>query len=130
MSGFPVAQRDCFLVPSGPNELRHLFVVLTDPAKHDGILLVNVTSCHPGVPDDPACYLHAGDHRFITHQSYILYSKARFIMKDKLSREVASQSFIPYPPKMDVAVFARVLAGVDSSADIDPRVKTFAVKCK
>jgi hypothetical protein len=127
MSLYPVAQRDCFRVPSGPSS--HLFVVLTDPAKHDGVLLVNATSCYPGAPEDPSCYLYAGDHPFIKHESYILYAKARYILKTRLSIEIASQNFIPHPPKLDPIVFARVLAGINSP-DMDPNVQAFAIKYK
>lgn len=129
MSGYPVAQRDCFRIPSGPGNQQHLFVVLTDPAKHDGVLLVNATSCHPGVPDDPSCYLHVGDHPFIRHQSYVLYSKARYILKARLSIEIASQNFIPHSPQINPIVFARVLAGI-VSPNMDPNKRAFAMKFK
>lgn len=129
MSVYPVAQRDCFRIPSGPNDQEHLFVVLTDPAKHAGILLVNATSCYPGVPDDPSCYLYVGDHPFIRHQSYVLYSKARYILKARLSIEIASKNFIPHSPQMPPTVFARVIAGI-ASPHMTPNERAFAMRYK
>lgn len=129
MSGYPVAQRDCFRVPSGPNEQSHLFVVLTDPAKHVGLIMVNATSCYPGAYADPSCYLHPGDHPFIKHQSYIAYARARYVTKARLGIEIASQNFIPHSPQMDPLVFARIIAGI-VSPDMDDNMRAFANKYK
>lgn len=122
---FPIAQRDAFLIPSGPNDENHLFFVLTDPAKHDTLLLVNATTCHPGAPHDSSCYMNVGDHPFFRHQSYIFYEGARAITQQRLRTLIATGDVIHRPPPLDQATFARLLAGV-SSDDMDPKKRNFA----
>lgn len=113
---FPVSQRDAFLIPSGPNcsneDQFHLFVVLTDTNKSNSILLVNATTCHPNVPDDPSCYLEVGDHNFIRQKSYILYEKSRKLSLLKLRQLIAARTIIFRPPPIAQEVFERIMAGV------------------
>ncbi|MBC3885650.1 hypothetical protein [Undibacterium griseum] len=115
---FPIAQRDAFLIPSGPNlteDQFHLFVVLTDPGKSNEVLMVNATTCYPNIPDDPSCYLEAGDHNFIQHRSYVLYEKSRKLSITKLRQLIAAKTIIFRPPPVNHAVFTRIGAAVPGS---------------
>ena len=75
-------RRTTLLVPSGPAyvpDQTHLFILLTDPAQvfeYDGrhSLFVDVTTIHTGIPHDPSCELHADDHSFIKHKSFVFYA--------------------------------------------------------
>lgn len=56
----------CLLVPSGPEEFRHLFAVAVGPQQFDGygakphVIMVSVTSVKPEFPFDSACVIRAG----------------------------------------------------------------------
>lgn len=121
-AAFPLAQRDAFLVPSGPGN--HIFFLMTDPAKNDEILLLNVTTVRAGVVHDPSCYLNVGDHDFITHQSYVSYARARRILKSSFRSKIAAQEIIFRPPPLSAAAFAMIAAGT-SSKQMTPEMKIF-----
>lgn len=124
---FPIARRDAFLIPTGPDlseDQFHFFVVLTDPAKHDSVLLVNATTLHPNVPYDPACILEVGDHAFIRRRSYILYSKARKISLQRLRQLIAAKTILYRPPPISPVVFERIAAGV-SGGQMSPEYLDF-----
>lgn len=76
-------QGACLLVPSGPAEFKHLFVLALGPKQLDGhggqpnVVMVSVTSIKPDFPYDPACVIRAGEHPFITHDSYVYYRDPR-----------------------------------------------------
>jgi len=92
MTLFVPFRRATLLIPSGSNqnlERKHLFVLLTDPIetkdfdeKH--VLLVNITSVPEGLPYDSTCVLKIGEHRFVKHDSYVFYAKARIESANKL----------------------------------------------
>lgn len=115
---FPIAQRDAFLIPSGPGAAQdqcHFFVVLTDPAKNDSVLLVNATTYRGNLPHDASCFLDVGDHPFIRHKSYILYSKPHRATLQRLRTLIASGAVTLRPPPVSHAVFARIEAGTSSN---------------
>ncbi len=75
MVPFKNASGYTLLIPSGPSPNFHLFIVLTNPIAFKGfehVLLVNVSTIHPGIFYDKSCTLHTGDHPFIKPDSYIL----------------------------------------------------------
>ena len=125
---FPVQQRDAFLVPSGPasdpNSF-HLFLVLTDPAKSDKILLANASTVYPKVAHDTSCYLQIGDHPFVINQSYIVYAKARIISKAKFCSMIASSQVIHKPPPISIAVLSKIDVGFQTSPFADPDSRLF-----
>lgn len=76
-------QGACLLVPSGPGEYKHLFAIAVGPSALDGygaqphVIMVSVTSVKADYPHDPACVIKAGEHPFITHDSYVYYRDPR-----------------------------------------------------
>lgn len=88
------------LIPSGPKNKKHLFVLMLDPALVDGygskphVLLACVTSVKDGVPGDDSCLLGPGDHPFIDHDSYVDYRFTRLEPVDHLQRLVLEGTFI------------------------------------
>lgn len=87
------------LIPSGPNGGQHLFALMIDPVKVEGygdracVLLASITSIHAGVPYDDSCVLGPGDHPFLQHESYVLYSKARLDPVEHLEARVQEGIF-------------------------------------
>lgn len=76
-------QGACLLVPSGPAEYKHLFAIAVGPQQLDGygeqsqVIMVSVTSIKPDYPYDAACVIRAGEHPFVTHDSYVYYRDPR-----------------------------------------------------
>jgi len=132
MKLFVPYRRATLLVPSGPAhdpERRHLFIILTDPAevldyagKHS--LLVGVVSIYPNVPHDPACELHAGNHEFIRHRSYVAYAQARIELSQKLVNGVKKGVLVP-KAMLAQEIFARVCKGLVESRFTTPRILAF-----
>ena len=125
-------RRAALLVPSGPAhdpDQKHLFILLTDPAKVLGYedkhsLLVGVTTIHPGIPHDPACELYAGDHSFIKHKSFVFYAEARIEISQKLIDGVKRGIFSPQG-MLAGDIFARVCHGLTLSRSTTPKVLAF-----
>ena len=69
------ARCDTLMIPSGAAG-DHLFFITTDACAAGKHLLVNVTSIKLDRHVDDTCIIKAGEHRFVTHDSYILYRGA------------------------------------------------------
>ena len=94
----------------------HLWVVISDPSKDkDNVLLVNFSSVKPGVHFDPACVLYAGDHPFITTNTFVYYDHAQIQSNGALERQVASGTIrIPFGP-VSPEVLQRIRDGARTS---------------
>ncbi|MFN7921380.1 MAG: hypothetical protein U0Q16_14860 [Bryobacteraceae bacterium] len=66
---------DTFFIPTPDNPIRHLWVVLTEPASDGFAYCVNITSLGDHIADTTVV-LDLGDHPFIEKPSVVLYSKA------------------------------------------------------
>ena len=132
MKLFVPYRRATLLVPSGPahdSERKHLLVVLTDPAevlefagKHS--LLVGIASIYPEIPYDPACELHAGNHEFIRHRSYVEFARARIELSQKIVNGVKLGEFAP-KAMLAQDIFARVCKGLTESRFTASRILNF-----
>lgn len=135
MSLFLPLKRATLLIPSGPQgdlDRKHLFILMTDPYQNDAnsarfILMVSLSTIRNGVPYDPTCILHSGDHPFIKHDSYVVYQKARLECADKILRGVKSGQLTPYDP-VDKNVFARISKGIQESRLTSPKLLEFYFK--
>jgi predicted nucleotide-binding protein (sugar kinase/HSP70/actin superfamily) len=67
----------CFLLPKPRSEIKHLWIVLTDPDNdiERNMVIVNLTTLKKGV--DKTVVLKFGDHRFIKHDTAVFYEDAR-----------------------------------------------------
>lgn len=125
-------RRATLLMPSGPAndpERKHLFIVLTDPVIVTGYpvrhsLLVGISTVQTGMPHDPACLLHAGDHPFIRHRSYVNYRFAKILASQSLVNGVRTGVLVP-KELLDGAIFARVCRGLLDSRFSAPRIVGF-----
>jgi hypothetical protein len=132
VSLFVPFKRATLLIPSGPANdpaRKHLFVLLTDPIKsvdfdEKQVLLVNITSIPNGFTYDSTCILKPGEHRFIKHESYVYYAKARIEAANALLRGVKSGQLAPHEI-MDEALVKRICDGLQQSPHTAPRILRF-----
>jgi hypothetical protein len=132
MTLFVPFKRATLLIPSGPADdpdRKHLFVVLTDPIEVSGfegkqVLLVNIVSVPNGFSYDSTCILKPGEHRFIKHESYVYYAKARIEAANALLRGVKSGQLIPHEI-MDDALVKKICDGLQQSPHTIPRILRF-----
>lgn len=114
----PTAGDTC--LQDGPNG-RHLWVVVHGPEACPGygqpphVITVSVTTLRAGNSHDPACILHAGDHPFIQHDSWIYYRAARLDPLADAQLHVANALWIPHQP-FSPQLLVRVRAGLCASA--------------
>jgi hypothetical protein len=89
---------------------RHIWIVLTDPERMGGnILLVNLTSLTEGCIDD-ACILEPADFDLLTHETTVAYSRSIVGTAEKLEDLIQNGHFTdvaPVPP----ATLQRILEG-------------------
>ncbi len=111
---------DTFLVPSGPAEFKHLFVVCTGSMERpDFRLVVSVTSIHAGIRYDPACVILPGEHSFVRHPSYVAYRKAERRSAADMDRFLAAGYFVRKDPVSQV-LLDRILRGFLTSDFAEP----------
>lgn len=132
MSLFVPYRRATLLIPSGPAhdpDRKHLFVVLTDPAqvleyteKHS--LLVGIASVQPDLPHDSTCLLHAGDHEFIRHKSYVHYAQARIEPSQSILNGVKKGVLVPKAMLVE-EIFVRVCKGIVESRFTARKIVSF-----
>ena len=84
----------------------HLWLVLSDPAAHPRVVLVNISSDDGG--HDGLTPVAAGEHEFITHPSYIRWDKARVENVADIKRAIQGNNVIPKP-----ALSPALLAGAE-----------------
>lgn len=67
----------CFLLPKPRSEIKHLWIVLTDPDEDikRNAAIVNLTTLRKGA--DTTVILKSGDHPFVKHDTTVYYEDAR-----------------------------------------------------
>lgn len=73
---------------------------------------------------DGTCLLQAEDHDWLTHQSWVMYRKARLEEATTLDNGVNLGIFIP-KPVMKSDVFDRVVAGICESPHTPRKMKSY-----
>lgn len=120
MKMFLPFKKASLLIPSGTNEdptKKHLFILLTDSVDIQSVIsniLVPVNSYDGLRGQDATCILNSGDHKFIKHDSFIVYAKMRDEQTDKLLKAVKEGTFIGHEPLSD-DVFNKIIQGVKTS---------------
>lgn len=105
------------LAPSGPVD--HLHIVCSDPiysAEHgcDVVLVVNISSVPAAGPFDSSCELDAGDHAFVRHQSYLVYSHSVLWRCPTIIDKVDSGEYRTHDDVSD-AVMQKIMGGFTTS---------------
>lgn len=116
------------LIPSGPNEKRHLFALMLDPVQVNGkgsrpcVLMACVVSVKDGVQHEDCCLLGPGDHPFIQHDSFVDYRFTRLEFADDVQGRVQDGTFIE---KDDCSpeLLKRIVAGALKSRRISREYK-------
>ena len=115
----------CFLIPSGPQEDgKHLFVIITNKCPADCHLLLSISSVEPGEYYDPACLLRPGDHPFVKHLSFVMYSKAVIISHDDITKQVHDFAFLIKDDASDELV-EKIRAGIPVSKRSTKKIKAY-----
>ncbi|MDC0920039.1 hypothetical protein OAQ81_01815 [Candidatus Thioglobus sp.] len=107
---------------SGKDDLKHLFIILTNANQDDDVLIVNISSLSNRCDD--TCILNSSDHSFIKHKSYIAYKHSNIIKVDKLESLVIKQ----YEP-INIEIFNKICSGLLKSKHTSPKIKKFYMDC-
>ena len=111
-----------FLIPSGPGEFLHLFVVCSAQRDlPDMRILVPIFSKKDGVFFDPACEINIGEHSFITKNSFAHYKHIQQRSSSKIVECLENGSYISKPALSD-ELLTRILAGLKQSDFVEPWV--------
>lgn len=106
----------------------HLFAVAVGPKHLDGhghqlhVIMVSVTSVKPESPHDPACIINAGEHPFITHESYVYYREPRIEPVAHVQSMVANSVWRSHEP-CSPELLARIRSGLLSSRRVPRHIK-------
>lgn len=123
-------QKATLLIPSGPArdpDRMHLFIIITDSVSEKRQnLLVSVSSLS-GKYCDRTCILTSRDHKFIRHDSYVNYAKARIEKSETLTNGVRSGVFEAKGP-IEQAVLNRIIEGLLRSPRTPYKIKEFCSK--
>lgn len=124
MTYFPVKPK-CLLVPSGPQvDGKHLYVILTNKCPKNCHLAVSIQTVYPGEYSDPACYLQGGEHRFITHRSFVAYSRLRIWEHDAIIARVTDFTYIQHDDASP-DLLQKIYDGIALSKRAAPRYKAY-----
>ena len=122
---FVVEKRVSLLMPTEDSGRMHLFVVLRNPAGPQRLtVIVQINSARPGKKYDRTCMLHAGEHEFIKHPSYVNYRKCRLEFAEVLERGIKSGRY-KEKARIDAGLFERILAGAARSKSTRQYVKEY-----
>jgi hypothetical protein len=122
-----IAAGNTFLVPSGPEGKKHLFVLALGPlvlsayGKQPHVVLVSFTSIHKDAPFDDACVIEAGEHPFIRHRSYVAY---RYMRIDPLAHiEALSARGWQRREDCSLMLLKKIIVGAGKSKHISRELK-------
>ncbi len=118
-----IFERGTVLGAIGGNATKHLMILCNNPVEYTrfensekAVLTVNVTSWRDERPgwNDPACVLQEGDHPFIRHKSFVLYSFACISRASIIQKKIQEREF-QVREKLSSDVFFRVMDGFERS---------------
>lgn len=125
MSDFKPDEKGAILAIAG--KINHLHIICSKQffnkdAGAMSVLAVNVSSVRPEAQFDDTCVLHAGDHPFIVHDSYVRYKDA-VVMKVERILSAIDSGEITVLEEVSDDVFERVLAGFEKSIHTKTKIK-------
>lgn len=101
---------------------RHIWIVLSDPDRHDGqFLFVNLTTFGEWCVDD-ACILTHADYADLDRQSTVAYSRAKIGRREQLESAVEKGAFIELE-SVPKATLEKMIAGAHLSRQLSPEKK-------
>lgn len=122
------AKGGTFLYRAGPGDL-HLHICLTDPFDAENevpqqVLVVSASTVRGHRGEDLTCLLTAGDHDFIKVDSYIAYSKWRYLTPS-LIQKAESQGLAQARQPVSSAIYLKVRSGLFISPRVPPCARDF-----
>lgn len=122
-----IFQKGTLLIPTGGAD--HLHVVINDPVYcpfqgDNVVLLVNISSVYPGKYADTTCILLPGSHRFVRHDSWVVYREAVIKKVDALETGVAQNQIRTHDPFL-TGEYLRIREGFDNSPDVKIKIARF-----
>lgn len=113
---FVPGKKKTVLVPSGPGDYLHLYVILTDACKNNMHLLVPISSIKEGKFHDNTCEILAAnqEHPFIKKDSFVYFSKIQSRPRTHIIKCVEERSYIEREEVSD-SLFQRISEGVTQS---------------
>lgn len=118
------------LIPSGPAEAKHLFVILTNADKYGQLLLVSISTIRTGKNYDATTIVVPGEHEFIKAPSFVYYRKIEQRPRTGLIKCVENGLFSTKEPTTD-RLFNRICSGLPQSEMSAPwAIKYFAENSK
>jgi len=100
---------------------RHIWIVLSDPAHTEEILLVNLTSLTDDCVDD-VCILSPADFELLTHKTTVAYSRAQIGTATKLNKLIAQGIFTRITPVAS-ATLHKIVSGARSTRQLSQSQK-------
>lgn len=125
MTDFQPDKRGTILSIAGRISHLHIFCTRQFFNRDSGamsVLAVNVSSVKADCEYDPACILHAGDHSFIRHESYMRYKDAVVMKVERIQSAIETQE-IKVLDEVSSEVFLRVMAGFERSRYTKTKIK-------
>jgi hypothetical protein len=112
-------------VPSGPGELKHLFVVCSGSCgPPDMRVIVSISSVRPGKFHDQTCPVVAGEHDFVVHESFVFYRHTELKSATDLRRFLETGYYTP-KQALSAELLDRVLRGFRQSRFTAPWVLNY-----
>lgn len=125
MTEFQPQEKNTILSIAG--KIDHLHIICTNQFFHKdtgaaSVLAVNISSLTDDDNCDKTCVLHAGDHPFIRHDSYVRYKDAVVMRVDRILEKVEDGE-ITVLSNVSEEVFLHVLSGFERSAQTKTKIK-------
>lgn len=104
-----------------PNEVGHLWVVISRGDSEGSVVTVNLTSRRHGC--DETCVVQVGEHPFIHHETVVAYVYAKLVPRDMQEQILANPSqAVPHAP-VSAALLRRIQKGALDSRHVPPVLK-------
>jgi hypothetical protein len=119
---------DTFLMPCPWSQAKilHLWIVISDPAKHGGIfVIVNLTTDRARSGSD--CKLNKGDHPWVTEECFVSFGDALEITPSQeamINQLIPSKTVILHDP-LDEEVLLRIITAAKQSKALTLKYKKY-----
>lgn len=113
----------CILLPKPSGDVRHLWVVLTEPeGEPPQVVIVNLTKNKPRA--DATCILMPGDHEFVKVETVVHYGDARLAPADPLN-QIAKLHDYDFHADCSEELLERIQRGLLASPSVPKKIKAY-----
>ncbi len=114
---------DTFLMEHPRGRRKHLFFVVFK-TETDRLLLVHVSSIKLGRDCDTSCVVRRGEHPFIKHDSFVVYSAAMFAIESHVEAQIRAGICRPQA-SASPALLKRISDGAHVSAALPGKYASY-----